>query len=108
MWNPFQDYRDYTQAFRDLRVAVDKLTFAINRQERVMHIEFQALKDALAAHDTVEAGVVALLKDLHDRLVAMAEAPKPEEVQALADAVAAHTQALADAVVANTVAAPTP
>src|SRR4051812_11872379 len=75
-----------------------------------LQAELAALTQRVAASDTVQGSVIALLQDLHSKLdAALAAAQQggvdPAALQQLHDIVAhmgSQTQALADAVVANT------
>lgn len=104
MGNPFQVLYDISAATSRLAIAVENLNIALTKQGTIMSAELQVLIDKLAAHNTVEAGVLELLKTLHDQLVAAAQ--DPAKILEIAADVEAHTQAMADAITANTIPPP--
>ena len=64
------------------------------------------IRAAVAAMSSVTAGAIAVLTDLHERLVAALADDDLEAVQEIADQLDAQKSALAGAIAANTVAAP--
>lgn len=71
-----------------------------------MSAQFDQLKDAVEAENTVIDSAVKLLGDLSAQIIALKD--DPAALQALADEVNTKKQALADAVTANTPASGTP
>ena len=101
---------DYGQLDRiELRLVriEQKLDISLS-QERKMALDLTALTAEVAHNKDVGDSVVALLKQLHDLIVAIPPSTDPTTQAALDELAAslkAHDDAIADAVVANTPAA---
>jgi hypothetical protein len=74
------------------------------RKENIMAGELDALTQAVADEETVDASVITLLGQLSAQITAAGT--DPAKLSALTTRLQAQKQALADAVVANTPAAP--
>jgi len=77
---------------------VTSLLREILRKVNTMSAEFDDLIAKVDAIETVADGCITVLNDVVARLIAMQDAPTPEQVRALADRLAAQTQEIADAV----------
>ncbi len=93
----------------DLEALARYVAKLVKGEEDFMSQQFDNLKAAVAAEETVQKSCVTLLQGLSAQLAALASSnPTPAEIQSLADQVNADAKALSDAVVANTPAQPAP
>jgi hypothetical protein len=85
---------------KKVELQLDYIIRFLERLEKHMSVEFDAVKAAVAETVDVEKGAVDLLGKLHDMLVAAGT--DPVALQELANTLNAEKEALAAAIVANT------
>lgn len=91
-----------TDAILALASAITTELSRINRSLRTMSAEFDALTAEVSENSDVIESAVTLIQGLADQIRALADAPSPAAIQALADKLDAQSNALAAAVAANT------